>query len=327
MARRAIKVDTAKVRELRQQCGFSIAELAQRAGVSIGTISRLEASSPSYVYAQTLRVVAAALSVPVDTLVFSPEVSSPLSPEPSSLSTHDITIEITINKDFDAFNEADQERLLKAISDLLSSGHELRIIRKRQGSTKISIRFTREEAECILWLQRRGVLDEYLVKHRADFKIQDTKLIGDAAASAIIEAKLQDNEFDVFLCHNSVDKLEIKRIAVRLRNHGILPWLDEWELRPGLPWQNALQERIDGIKSVAVFIGDNGIGPWQNMELNAFISQFVERRCPVIPVILRKCERAPNMPLFLKGMTWIDFKRRKPDPLDQLIWGITGKRV
>ena len=39
------------------------------------------------------------------------------------------------------------------------------------------------------------------------------------------------------------------------------PWLDEWKLRPGLPWQPLLEEQIGKIKSAAVFVGKNGRGP------------------------------------------------------------------
>src|SRR6266567_6514484 len=60
-------------------------------------------------------------------------------------------------------------------------------------------------------------------------------------------------EFDVFLCHNSKDKPEVKRIAELLKAQGIVPWLDEWELRPGLPWQRALEEQIEHIKTAAVW--------------------------------------------------------------------------
>jgi hypothetical protein len=126
---------------------------------------------------------------------------------------------------------------------------------------------------------------------------------------------------------NSDDKPEIKRIAMKLRKYGLLPWLDEWELRPGLPWQRALEEQIQGIKSAAVFVGSSGVGPWQHMELDVFLRQFVDRRCPVIPVVLHDCADAPTLPPFLNGMTWVDFRRPQPDPLRQLVWGITGNRV
>jgi hypothetical protein len=63
------------------------------------------------------------------------------------------------------------------------------------------------------------------------------------------------------------------------------------------------------------------------MEVEAFLRQFVKRECPVIPVILPDCENVPDLPIFLEGMTWVDFRRRDPDPMEQLIWGITGERI
>ena len=153
----------------------------------------------------------------------------------------------------------------------------------------------------------------------------DTGRDRDRAAS-IVQGKLETGDYDVFLCHNSEDKPAVKKIGERLKERGILPWLDEWELRPGLPWQQLLEAQIEQIKSAAVFVGETGIGPWQDMELYAFIREFVRRECPVIPVILADCKGTPDLPIFLEGMTWVDFRKRDPDPMEQLIWGITGER-
>lgn len=145
-------------------------------------------------------------------------------------------------------------------------------------------------------------------------------------ADIALESKIAIGDFDVFLCHNSMDKQAVKKIGKQLKQLGILPWLDVWELRPGLLWQKALEDQIRKIKSVAVFVGENGIGPWQDMEQAAFLRQFIKRECPVIPVILPNCKQIPKLPVFLEGMTWVDFRQRDPDPMEQLIWGITGKR-
>ena len=145
-------------------------------------------------------------------------------------------------------------------------------------------------------------------------------------ASSILERKMEAGEFDVFLCHNSEDKTEVKEIGRRLAEQGILPWLDEWNLRPGLPWQSTLEQQIEHIKAAAVFVGKNGIGPWQETELNAFLREFVGRKCPVIPVLLSSAPGEPKLPIFLRNMTWVDFRKRDPDPMKQLCWGVTGKR-
>lgn len=132
--------------------------------------------------------------------------------------------------------------------------------------------------------------------------------------------------FDVFLCHNSDDKVEIRGIADKLIEQGIKPWLDEREIRPGTSWQIALEEQIGNIKSAAIFIGRSGIGPWQNMEIRAYINEFVEHNYSVIPAILPTAEKTPTLPIFLKHLQIVDFRALTPDPWMQLRWGITGKR-
>jgi TIR domain len=107
---------------------------------------------------------------------------------------------------------------------------------------------------------------------------------------------------------------------------GHLAWLDEWELRLGLPWLRLLEEQIKQIKSAAVFVGRNGIGPWQQQELEALLRTFVKRGCPVIPILLQDAPEKPELPIFLEGMTWVDFRVQSPDPMHQLRWGITGRR-
>jgi hypothetical protein len=76
-----------------------------------------------------------------------------------------------------------------------------------------------------------------------------------------------------------------------------------------------------------VFVGHQGIGPWQELEIEAFLREFVRRGCPVIPVLLPNAVEKPILPVFLKGMTWVDFRVSEPDPILQLIWGIKGKKV
>lgn len=133
--------------------------------------------------------------------------------------------------------------------------------------------------------------------------------------------------FDVFLCHNSEDKPEIRKIAKHLAKQGIKVWLDINEIRPGSSWQTALEKQITSIKSVAVFVGKSGIGPWQDQEIKAFLNQFVKHECPVIPVILESAIETPVLPIFLSNLHFVDFRISNPNPLLQLLWGITGKKT
>jgi len=156
--------------------------------------------------------------------------------------------------------------------------------------------------------------------------INKLKAIFSKEINETLDKKIKSGEYDVFLCHNSEDKKLIKEIGLQLKDQDILPWLDEWELQPGLPWQNLLEQQISRIKSAAVFVGKQGIGPWQEHEMNAFLREFVKRGCPVIPVLLSDATKTPELPIFLNNMTWVDFRNKEHDPIKRLIWGITGKK-
>ncbi len=140
-------------------------------------------------------------------------------------------------------------------------------------------------------------------------------------------ASQDSTEFDVFLCHNSKDKPAVREICRQLKQHAIEPWLDEEQLRPGLPWQRLLDEQIGQIKAAAVFVGREGVGPWQQEEIEAFLNEFVDRGCPVIPVVLADASSVPALPRFLKNRTWVDFRQSESNPLERLIWGVTGKKL
>ena len=105
-------------------------------------------------------------------------------------------------------------------------------------------------------------------------------------AEARLRGKIETRDYDVFLCYNSQDRERVKAVGEQLKDSGILPWLDVWEIRPGTRWQQELQKQIKSIKSAAVFIGPKGRGPWQDVEVESLLTQLVKRKCPIIPVIL-----------------------------------------
>jgi hypothetical protein len=132
--------------------------------------------------------------------------------------------------------------------------------------------------------------------------------------------------FDVFLCPNTQDKPAIREIWQKLVREGIKPWLDEREIPSGTSWQTALGQQIKNIRSAAVFVGESSLGPWQDQEIQALLSQFVKRACPVIPAILPSAKTTPELPWTLANLHYVDFRVPDPDPLKQLLWGITGQK-
>jgi nucleotide-binding universal stress UspA family protein len=127
------------------------------------------------------------------------------------------------------------------------------------------------------------------------------------------------DRFDVFLCHNSADKPAVRLIDTAMQQAGVRTWLDEDQLRPGVPWQEELEAQIADVKAAVVFVGESGLGPWQDAEMRAFLNQFRTRGCPVIPVLLPDAPAIPDLPLFLAQMTWVDLRTEYEPQLERLI--------
>jgi WD40 repeat protein len=136
-------------------------------------------------------------------------------------------------------------------------------------------------------------------------------------------------ELDVFLSHATADKPVVERLARLLRKQGLEPWLDEWNLVPGEPWQEAIEDALARCAACAVFFGPGGTGPWQGEEMRAAIErQVTEGRYPVIPVLLPGAVRGERsrLPAFLTRRTWVEFRDTIEDEraLRALIAGIHG---
>jgi hypothetical protein len=145
-------------------------------------------------------------------------------------------------------------------------------------------------------------------------------------AKDLLQEKRAAGTFDVFLCHSSTDKPAVRSIADQLQGEGVLPWLDEREIRPGSRWQKALAEQITRIRAAAVFLGPTTNRPWQDAEIEALLDVFVHRGSMPIPVILAGGPDPDAIPLFLRAAQVVDFRLVNPDPLSLLIWGVTGVR-
>lgn len=159
-----------------------------------------------------------------------------------------------------------------------------------------------------------------------DFERFKAKSSGISARRQVASVN-KDFEFDVFLSYNRQDKPQVRRLAEKLQFRGIRVWLDEWEIAPGSSWQQELEKAISKTKAAAVLVGSSGIGPWQNEEMRAAITAFVERRCPVIPVLLPDAPTRVALPLFLRQFNWVDLRNGiTAHGIDRMLWGITGVR-
>jgi len=148
------------------------------------------------------------------------------------------------------------------------------------------------------------------------------------AARTSVEGKVEVQEFDVFLAHNSRDQEEVSVIAERLKNSGLNPWLDRDQIPPGRWFQDIIQDAIGKVGSAAIILGESGLGPWEAVELRAFVAACVDREVPVIPTLLPGAEIPVEIRPFVSQLQRVKFRKsiNEDGPFSDLLWGITGDR-
>jgi hypothetical protein len=160
------------------------------------------------------------------------------------------------------------------------------------------------------------LIDEFMDHNSVD---KPPKLNIPTAQSTAEE--MTEQLFDVFLAYNSVDKPQVKEISNKLRERGLKPWLDEEQIPHGMLFHD---EMIPLIKSAAIIIGTQRLGKWQIMELRSLITKFVDRKIPVIPVLLPGVDNIPRDLLFLQELNWVKFEQIDDSTaFYRLEWGIT----
>ena len=137
-----------------------------------------------------------------------------------------------------------------------------------------------------------------------------------------------DEKFDIFLAHNSKDKPAVQSLARELRKRKIKPWVDTEQIRPGTLFQTSITFAINDVKTVAVIIGESGVGNFQSLEIKTFISKAVDAGIPIIPILLPGIQSINDETLlFLREFQWISFSSLDDQmAYDLLEWGITGKK-
>lgn len=139
-------------------------------------------------------------------------------------------------------------------------------------------------------------------------------------------------EYQVFLSYNREDAQDVEQIARHLVERGVQPWLDQWNLIPGNPWQPMVEYALRECCACAIFVGPSGLGPWQHEEMRVALDHRIQQgdgSYRVIPVLLPGAERGARsqLPPFLLSSTWVEFPGTLDDEnaLHRLVCGIKGE--
>jgi len=109
----------------------------------------------------------------------------------------------------------------------------------------------------------------------------------------------------IFLCHTSIDKPFVRKLAAELQNYGHTVWIDEAEINIGDSLIGKIREGLDSVDYVAVILSKASVNSeWVRRELEiASNKEIKQKKVIVLPLIIEKVE----LPGFLEGKFYGDF--------------------
>jgi len=127
----------------------------------------------------------------------------------------------------------------------------------------------------------------------------------------------EEKGYDVFLSHNSDDKLLVEELALRLQDEaGLSPWLDAWHIPGGAQWEAEIERALGSCKTCAVILGEHGWGEYHLREAKAALARRGQHPSfRVIPVFLpgAREEDTEVLPEFFAEIQWVDFRKGLED--------------
>lgn len=141
-----------------------------------------------------------------------------------------------------------------------------------------------------------------------------------------LERKRREATYDAYMVYAEADEEEVMKIGDQLKGRGILPWFSVIDVKPGTVDKAEQEKQILKVPAAAIFVGQGALNRGEAAQVYSFINQYEQRECKVIPVILAGTKDDPQLSPFLGIFTGVDFRRKYPEPLGRLIWGITDKR-
>ncbi|MGN9891775.1 toll/interleukin-1 receptor domain-containing protein [Micromonospora sp. L31] len=105
---------------------------------------------------------------------------------------------------------------------------------------------------------------------------------------------------DAFLAYHSSDVNMVRRIATELKKLNARCWFDRDDLLPGQLVQDALEAALQNCRSTVVFIGAEGLGPWERFEYRHAVSTAVYNGQAIIPVLLNGPRFPADAPAFIR---------------------------
>jgi len=111
----------------------------------------------------------------------------------------------------------------------------------------------------------------------------------------------------VFLCYSKQDKSQVKELYQALKEAGLEPWLDEFNLLPGQDWELEIKRAVQTADFFLACLSKNSVDKrgYLQKEIKMgleILGQMPEGKIYLIPVRLEECE----VPDRLRNRHWVD---------------------
>ncbi len=125
----------------------------------------------------------------------------------------------------------------------------------------------------------------------------------------------------LFISYSHQNKDFVDKLARQLVAQNVHVWLDRWELNIGDSLLDKIQAAIEGASALLVILSKSSVmSAWCNKELSSgLLLELEKKKVFVLPVLLEDCD----IPLFLRGKLYADFRTNFDDGLRTILEGVS----
>jgi TIR domain len=104
-----------------------------------------------------------------------------------------------------------------------------------------------------------------------------------------------------------------RRLAIDLKNRHYTVWLDVLDIRPGVPWDAAVQQALETADSMVIILSKDSVASKNVMDE---VSYMLNRGKTVIPILAENCA----IPFRLDRIQYVDFRNNYEQALKDLLY-------
>jgi tetratricopeptide (TPR) repeat protein len=124
----------------------------------------------------------------------------------------------------------------------------------------------------------------------------------------------------IFISYKRQDKEFALKLAKDLKAAGINIWIDQMDIPPGEPWDNAVEKALDFCNHFMVILSPASV---KSERVKDEIAYAQEERKLIIPVVIKECK----IPLRIRRLNYIDFTSEHDSGLTKLLEYLKGGKV